>query len=75
MYKRQIKQSGFGRVMGDDSLREMCNIRLVLVDRVAMGSDNPLWFPYSDRGLSLARKLNKAVFGGGGLLKKLSRLL
>jgi len=70
-----IKQSGFGRVMGDDSLREMCNIRLVLVDRVAMGSDNPLWFPYSDRGLSLARKLNKAVFGGGGLLKKLSRLL
>lgn len=70
-----IKQSGFGRVMGDESLREMCDVRHVNVDRVAMGSDNPMWFPYTEKGLSVARKLNKVLFGGGGILKKLSKML
>lgn len=70
-----IKQSGFGRVMGDDSLRDMCDVRHVNVDRVSMGSNNPLWFPYSERGLNLARKATKLLFGGGGLLKKITRVL
>ncbi|NUP05850.1 MAG: aldehyde dehydrogenase family protein [Polyangiaceae bacterium] len=70
-----IKQSGFGRVMGDDSLREMCDVRHVNVERVGIGSDNPMWFPYSDKGLSLARKATKLLFGGGGLLKKLANIV
>lgn len=69
-----IKQSGFGRVLGDDSLKDMCDVRHVNVDRVALGSDNPLWFPYSEARLSLARKATKALFGGGGILKRLGRM-
>jgi succinate-semialdehyde dehydrogenase/glutarate-semialdehyde dehydrogenase len=69
-----IKQSGFGRVMGDESLREMCDVRHVNVDRMAMGSDNPMWYPYSEKGLSLARKATKVLFGGGGLLKKIGKM-
>src|SRR5262249_22497920 len=43
-----IKQSGFGRAMGDEGLREMCNVKHISVDRMAMGND-PLWFPYTKR--------------------------
>lgn len=68
-----IKQSGFGRVMGDDSLKEFCNPKHIGVDRVATAKD-PLWFPYTDRTLSIARKAVKAVLGGGGALKRLSAL-
>jgi succinate-semialdehyde dehydrogenase/glutarate-semialdehyde dehydrogenase len=68
-----IKQSGFGRVLGDDSLKELCNAKHVGVDRLATERD-PLWFPYTDRTLSIARKAVKAVLGGGGVLKRLSAL-
>ena len=68
-----IKQSGFGRVMGDDSLKEFCNPKHIGIDRVATAKD-PLWFPYTDRTLSIARKAVKAVLGGGGPLKRLSAL-
>ena len=70
-----IKQSGFGRVLGHESLRDMCNVRHVNVERFSMGSDNPLWFPYSAKALTIARKATTLFFGGGGLLKKLSNLL
>jgi len=69
-----IKDSGFGRVMGKDSLREFCNLKHVGVDRMTPPSE-PLWFPYTDRGLSILRKATRAIFGGGGVLKKLSALL
>jgi succinate-semialdehyde dehydrogenase/glutarate-semialdehyde dehydrogenase len=68
-----IKQSGFGRIMGDDSLREMCDVRHISVDRIATSTD-PLWFPYTDKGLALARKAIKLVLGGGSMLKKLSQM-
>ncbi|MFO0548241.1 MAG: aldehyde dehydrogenase family protein [Polyangiaceae bacterium] len=74
-----VKQSGFGRVLGDDSLREMCDVRHVNVDRFPMGSKNPLWYPYTERGLAVARRTVGLVFGGGrglsGLVKRLSRLV
>ena len=68
-----IKQSGFGRMMGDDSLREMCDVRHISVDRIAT-HDDPLWFPYTDKSLSVARKAVRFVLGGGGVLKKISEL-
>lgn len=70
-----IKQSGFGRVLGEDSLREMCHVRHVNTERVALGSDNPLWYPYSDKGLSRIRKLQTLLLGGGGLLARVGRSL
>lgn len=68
-----VKDSGFGRVLGEDSLKELCQVKHINVDRFATSND-PLWFPYTDKGLALARKATKLVFGGGGLLKKLSQL-
>ena len=68
-----IKQSGFGRVMGDDSLREMCDVRHVSLDRIATSND-PLWFPYTEKSLGIARRAVRILFGGGGLLKKISQL-
>jgi succinate-semialdehyde dehydrogenase/glutarate-semialdehyde dehydrogenase len=69
-----IKQSGFGRAMGDDALREMCDQRHISVDRVAMGSKDPLWFPYTEKSYAWFKKGMRVMFGGGGLLKKISDL-
>jgi hypothetical protein len=69
-----IKQSGFGRALGDDALREMCSERHVSVDRLALGDQDPLWFPYTDRSYSWLSRGMKAMFGGGGLLKRIGEL-
>ncbi len=68
-----IKQSGFGRAMGDESLREMCDVKHISVDRMAMHND-PLWFPYTEKSYGVFKKGLKALFGGGGLIKRLSDL-
>jgi acyl-CoA reductase-like NAD-dependent aldehyde dehydrogenase len=69
-----IKQSGFGRAMGDDSLREMCDVRHISVDRMAVAKD-PLWFPYTERGYDWFKKGLRTLFSGGGIIKKISDLL
>ena len=68
-----IKQSGFGRAMGDDSLREMCDVRHISVDRVHMAKD-PMWFPYTDKGYTWFKRGLKAMFSGGGVIKRISEL-
>ena len=60
--------------MGDESLREMSDVRHVSVDRIAT-SDDPLWCPYTEKSLSMARKATHLLLGGGSLLKKLSQIL
>jgi succinate-semialdehyde dehydrogenase/glutarate-semialdehyde dehydrogenase len=69
-----IKQSGFGRAMGDDALREMCNQRHVSVDRVPVGGKDPLWFPYTEKSYGWFKKGLRVMFGGGGIVKKISEL-
>jgi acyl-CoA reductase-like NAD-dependent aldehyde dehydrogenase len=69
-----IKQSGFGRAMGDDSLREMCDVKHISVDRVALGEKDPLWFPYTEKSYGWFKKGLRVMFGGGGLLKKIGDL-
>jgi succinate-semialdehyde dehydrogenase/glutarate-semialdehyde dehydrogenase len=69
-----IKQSGFGRAMGDDALREMCDQRHISVDRMAMGSRDPLWFPYTETSYAWFKKGLRVMFGGGGLMKRISEL-
>lgn len=68
-----IKQSGFGRAMGDESLREMCDVRHISVDRLAMSKD-PMWFPYTEKSYGWFKKGLRVMFGGGGVLKKLSEM-
>jgi acyl-CoA reductase-like NAD-dependent aldehyde dehydrogenase len=65
-----VKQSGFGRAMGDEALREMCNMKHISVDRVAM-SDDPMWFPYTASSYAWFRRGLSALFGGGSLAKRL----
>jgi acyl-CoA reductase-like NAD-dependent aldehyde dehydrogenase len=69
-----IKQSGFGRAMGDDALREMCDTRHISVDRVPMGEKDPLAFPYTEKSYAWFKKGLRVLFGGGGVVKKISEL-
>ena len=69
-----IKQSGFGRAMGDEALREMCDQRHISVDRLAMGDKDPLWFPYTEKSYGWFKKGMRVMFGGGGIVKKISEL-
>jgi succinate-semialdehyde dehydrogenase/glutarate-semialdehyde dehydrogenase len=68
-----IKQSGFGRVMGDDSLRELCDVRHVSVDRVPMSND-PLWFPYTEKSYRWLERGMRALFTSGGVVQRLRSL-
>jgi succinate-semialdehyde dehydrogenase/glutarate-semialdehyde dehydrogenase len=68
-----IKQSGFGRAMGDDALRQMCTERHISVERLPLGKD-PFGFPYTERNYIWFRKALKVMFGGGGMVKRVSEL-
>ena len=49
-----IKQSGFGRVHGEQSLRDLCHAKYVSFDRVPTPSRDPVWFPVHREELRLA---------------------
>jgi succinate-semialdehyde dehydrogenase/glutarate-semialdehyde dehydrogenase len=65
-----IKQSGFGRVMSDESLREMCDVRHVNSERMSMPGD-PFWFPYTEKSYAMFRKGLRLMFGGGSLFDRI----
>jgi succinate-semialdehyde dehydrogenase/glutarate-semialdehyde dehydrogenase len=69
-----IKESGFGRVHGEDALRDMCEKRHVNYDRFAMPARDPLWFPYSLKTYNWTMKGLRALFGGNGIVQRLSEL-
>jgi succinate-semialdehyde dehydrogenase/glutarate-semialdehyde dehydrogenase len=69
-----VKQSGIGRVHGEEALRDFCDVRHVMYDRFASMEREPIWFPYSPEMLKWALKGAKAIFGGGSLAAKLSEL-
>ena len=64
-----IKQSGFGRAMGDDALRDMCDPKHISVDRVATSRD-PLWFPYTDGSYAWFQRGLRALYSGSGLVRR-----
>lgn len=68
-----IKQSGFGRVMSDESLREMCDVRHVNEERMATPAD-PFWFPYTEKSYNLFRKGLGLMFGGGSVVDRIRNL-
>lgn len=69
-----VKQSGFGRALGDDALREMCDVKHINIDRFSLGSNDPVWFPYTEKSYGWFKKGLRALFGGGGLVKKIAEL-
>ncbi len=68
-----IKQSGFGRVMSEESLREMCDVRHVNSERMTMPGD-PFWFPYTEKSYGIFRKGMRVLFGGGSLTDRIKAL-
>jgi succinate-semialdehyde dehydrogenase/glutarate-semialdehyde dehydrogenase len=68
------KDSGFGRVHGDDALRDMAERRHVNEERVRMPSNDPLWFPYDAARYRWLLRGARMLFGGGGIAKKLTEL-
>ena len=60
-------------MLGDDSLRELCDVRHISVDRLHVDRD-PFWFPYTDRGYTWFRRGLSALFGGGSIGRRLGRL-
>jgi succinate-semialdehyde dehydrogenase/glutarate-semialdehyde dehydrogenase len=70
-----IKQSGYGRVHGDDALRDMAEVRHVMSGRIPEPASNPMWFPYSNRAYRWQMRILRAMFGGGGVVRRIRELL
>jgi succinate-semialdehyde dehydrogenase/glutarate-semialdehyde dehydrogenase len=70
-----VKESGFGRVHGDDALRDMAERRHVNEGRLPMmPARDPLWYPYEAAGYRWLLRGARALFGGGSVMKKLTEL-
>lgn len=70
-----VKDSGIGRVHGDEGLKAMCETRSVDYNRGPMFKREPLWFPYRKRTYSTMGRLLRAFFRSGSPLKKAIDLL
>lgn len=66
-----VKESGFGRVHGEEGLRDMCEIRHVNYDRVSLGSRDPLWYPYGEKTYKAALKGLRLLFRRGSPVQKI----
>ena len=60
-----VKESGFGRMMGDEGLLEFSVVKAVAETRVALKREL-FWYPYRDGQLNLLRRIAKAAFGTRG---------
>jgi len=67
-----VKQSGFGRVHGDDALRDMCERRHVMNDKLPPPKRDPLWYPYDAASFHRLATLFRTLYGGKGVLGKIS---
>ncbi len=70
-----VKDSGFGRVHGDDALRDMAEVRHINFDRIKPPSKDPLWYPYSHKTYQWSLRGLRALFSGRGLLQRIGELL
>jgi len=69
-----VKQSGFGRVHGDEALRDMSDVKHVLASRVPELGTEPLWFPYSSKAYRWQLRLVKALYSRAGIVRRLGKL-
>ena len=69
-----VKESGFGRVHGEEGLRDMCEVRHVSYDRIALGSRDPTWFPYSEGAYRAFVKGMRLLFRSGSVAQKVRDL-
>jgi len=57
-----VKQSGIGRVNGEQGLLGMCHTRSILIDRLG-GRSEPAWYPYTARKAAWMRRALRTVWG------------
>ena len=57
-----VKESGIGRVNGEQGLKGFCNTRSILVDRLG-GKSEPVWFPYTARKANMLRRAMRVLWG------------
>ena len=69
-----VKDSGFGRVHGDDALRDMAERRHVNEGKIPVPARDPLWFPYDAASYRWLLRGARMLFGGGGIVKRLTEL-
>jgi succinate-semialdehyde dehydrogenase/glutarate-semialdehyde dehydrogenase len=69
-----MKQSGFGRVHGEDALRDMAEKRHVNYDRFAVPARDPLWYPYTAKSFHWLLKGVRTIFAGNGFVQRISEL-
>jgi acyl-CoA reductase-like NAD-dependent aldehyde dehydrogenase len=71
-----IKHSGFGRIHGEDALRDMAEQRHVMTSRpgIPEPSADPTWFPYSSKAYRWQLRLLRALYTRGSLTHRLRAL-
>ena len=57
-----VKQSGFGRMMGDEGLLEFSQVKAVADTRVALKREL-FWFPYRPKQVAMLKRLTRFAFG------------
>ena len=68
------KQSGFGRIHGEDALKGMCETRHIFESRLPDPSVDPTWFPYSSKSYRWQLRLLKLLYARGSVVRRLTRL-
>jgi hypothetical protein len=63
--------SGYGRVNGEEGLREMTQTRVVLVDRAGLARE-PIGVPFRRFGMARARSLVGFLHGPGAFARALA---
>jgi hypothetical protein len=61
--------------MGEDTLRDMCDVRHISGERIRMGKKDVIWFPYTESTYTWAKRVMRALFSGGSVLRRISELL
>ena len=69
-----VKQSGFGRVHGEQALRDMCTEKFVSFDRFTPPARDPFWFPYTSRSYAWLERGMRLFFGAGTLAKRIGEM-
>ena len=71
-----MKHSGFGRIHGEDALRDMAEQRHVMTGRAGIPepSSDPTWFPYSTKAYRWQLRLLRALYSRGGLISRVRAL-
>jgi succinate-semialdehyde dehydrogenase/glutarate-semialdehyde dehydrogenase len=66
-----VKESGIGRVHGDEGLQAMCEQRHVNYNRVPTIKREPVWFPYRPGSYATMLRLMRVFMRSGSTMKKM----